>query len=215
MPRIDDIEDGRSEEERSNFFKTVYDRAEGDQSQVPWASEEAKAEVLAWLAAHPAKDGARALDVACGLGENAEALAQAGYQTLAFDVSEKAVKWAKARYPDSLVDYQVGDLFNLPQSWGQFDLVHECYTLQSFPDELRHKAFSSVAQCVAPGGTLLVYARVRADGTEWDQAPWPVMHGEFAAFQEAGLELISEEHFETEGRVSMIPHAFLVYQRPL
>lgn len=213
MPRIENIKDGRSRDERSAFFKEVYEQADGDKEQIPWASEDAKPEVLDWLKANPAKAGARALDVACGLGENAEALSQSGYETTAFDVSPRAIAWAMHRYPDSRVDYKVADMFNLPDDWGQFDLVHECYTLQSFPDEIRHFAFKAVASMVAPGGTLLVYARVRANGSEWEHPPWPVMLGEFKAFEEAGLKLVSEEHFDAPGRDNLIPHAFLVYRR--
>ena len=213
MPRIENIEDGRTQQERSAFFKEVYNQADGDQSQIPWASEEAKTEVIDWLKDNQAKDGARALDVACGLGENAEALADHGYDTVAFDVSPRAIAWAMHRYPDSKVDYQVADLFDLPENWEPFDLVHECYTLQSFPDELRRPAFSAVASMVAPGGTLLVYARVRQNGTEWEHPPWPVMLGEFKTFEECGLTLEKEEHFDVPGKDNLIPHAFLVYRR--
>ncbi|PLW77023.1 class I SAM-dependent methyltransferase [Cohaesibacter celericrescens] len=215
MPPIDDIRDGRSHRERIDFFRAVYHHADGDQKKIPWATEGAKPEVLDWLAANPTPAGARALDVACGLGENAEALAQAGYETVAFDVSDKAIDWAKKRYPNSSVDYHQADLFDLPLDWGRFDLVHECYTLQSLPDELRTNAFDAIARLVAPGGTLLVYARVRPDGSEWEHAPWPVMLGEFDAFIHAGLDLISDSHFDSNGRNGMIPHAFLVYKRPI
>ena len=215
MPRIDDIDDGHSKEERSAFFRAVYDRADGDTSKVPWTNEQAKPEVLGWLATHPARAGARALDVACGLGENAEALADAGYDTLAFDISERAIVWARARFPDSKVDYRVADLFNLPEGWGLFDLVHECYTLQSFPDTLRSQAFGAITEMVAPGGTLLIYARVRSDQTDWPHAPWPVMLSEFTIFEEHGLELISQAHFDAPGGGGMIPHAFLIYKRAM
>lgn len=213
MPRIEDIEDGYSLEERIAFFEAVYQRANGDEGAVPWTTQDAKPEVLDWLASNPAAPQARAVDVACGLGENAEALAKAGYQTLAFDVSEEAIAWAKKRYPDSAVDYHVADMFDLPADFGRFDLVHECYTLQSLPDDLRNPAFAAIADLVKPGGTLLVYARVRPDGSPWDSVPWPVMLSEFKAFEEAGLTLISERHFDAPGRNGLIPHAFLIYRK--
>ena len=213
MPSIDGIEDGNSREERIAFFDAVYHNADGDQDRVPWTTEQAKEQVLEWLCANPAAAGQRALDVACGLGENAEALAAVGYQTLAFDVSAKAVEWAKKRYPESAVSYHEGDLFHLPAEWGQFDLVHECYTLQSLPDDLRADAFYAIARMVAPGGALIVYARVRPDGTDWDHAPWPVPLSEFKQFEEAGLTLESELYFDAPNSQGIpIPHAFLVYR---
>ena len=111
------------------------------------------------------------------------------------------------------MDYHIADLFDLPADFGRFDLVHECYTLQSLPDELRDPAFAAIADLVAPDGTLLVYARVRPDGSPWEDVPWPVMLGEFKAFEEAGLTLVSEVHFDAPSRRGMIPHAFLVYRR--
>ena len=213
MPRIDDIEDGRSHAERIAFFEAVYQQAAGDPTRVPWTNEDAKPELLRWLKENPATEEKRALDIACGLGENAEALASAGYQTTGFDVSAQAIRWVRERFPLSRVDYHVADLFDMPLDWGQFDLVHECYTLQSLPEELREKAFAAIAQMVAPGGWLLVYARIRPDGTSWDHAPWPLMLGEFKAFEEAGLTLVSEEHFDAPGSRGLIPHAFLVYRR--
>ncbi len=72
------------------------------------------------------------LDVGCGLGDNAECFAAEGAKVTAFDFVADAISWAKRRFPQSKVDYRVEDLFALPKDWrDQFDLVHECYTLQA------------------------------------------------------------------------------------
>lgn len=216
---IDDLIDGETLEERKAFFDAVYIRADGDDSQVPWSGEDAKPEVLNWLADNPAPDGAKALDIATGLGEHAQALARAGYKVTAFDLADKAIAWAKTRFPnmptDNPVTYVSADLFNLPKEWGQFELVHECYTIQSLPDDLRIGAFKAIADAVAPGGTLLVYARIRPDGSDWDQAPWPVMPREFLRFEDAGLIKVHEVDFLRDGgRRKDIPHRFAIYRKP-
>ena len=43
----------------------------------------------------------------------------------AFDISASAIEMCRHRYPESVVNYQVADLFNLPSEWLQgFDLVY-------------------------------------------------------------------------------------------
>ena len=98
---------------------------------MPWAHLEPRPLLEDWLAARSLV-GLRALDVGCGLGDNAEALARAGAHVVAFDLVERAVQWARERFPQSAVDYRVADLFDAPSEWrGAFDLVHELYTLQA------------------------------------------------------------------------------------
>ena len=55
--------------------------------------------------------------VACGLGDDAEALAAAGWRVTAFDISPAAIAWCRERFPASPVDYQVQDLSAVPSSW--------------------------------------------------------------------------------------------------
>lgn len=209
-----ELDDGTTLDERKAFFDAVYDRAEGDAAFVPWADMAPKAELLGWLADNPAGDGQRALDVACGLGDNAEALAQAGYETYAFDLSQQAIDWAKERFPTSKVRYEAADLFALPDGWAPFDLVHECYTVQSLPEGLRDGALDAIAACVAPGGTLLVYARTRTEGSPAEHAPWPLMPSEIQRFDNAGLERLHQVDFDVERGERIVPHSFIVYRRP-
>ncbi|MEP2117213.1 MAG: SAM-dependent methyltransferase, partial [Bauldia litoralis] len=59
------------------WFDELYQGADGDTGQVPWADLAPKAGLPEWLADHPG-EGRTALDVGCGLGDNAEAIAAAG-----------------------------------------------------------------------------------------------------------------------------------------
>lgn len=45
-------------------------------------------------------EGLSAVVVGCGLGDDAEALAAAGFAVTAFDVSGSAIAWAKERFPN-------------------------------------------------------------------------------------------------------------------
>ena len=95
----------------------------------------------------------------CGLGDNAEALGQLGYEVTAFDLSPTAVEWARKRFAGSPVTYVAADLFDAPADWaGAFDFVHETYTLQALMPGtgLRQRAARCLAGFLKPGGRLLV-----------------------------------------------------------
>jgi SAM-dependent methyltransferase len=204
---------GGHKADRSAWFDAVYDTAEGDPAAVPWADLAPKQELTDWLADNAAA-GESALDIGCGLGDNAEALAAAGYRTTAFDLSATAIQWARARFPQSPVDYRAANLFDPPPEWlGAFDLVHECYTLQALHGELRENGFAAVARFVAPGGRLLVITRSAEEGTESSGPPWPLVPSELARF--AALGLTCEETFAYEVRRGerVIPHIRAVWRR--
>ena len=204
---------GGKREDRSAWFDAVYETAGDDAAAVPWADLAPKAELVDWLAAHPG-DGQLAVDVGCGLGDNAEALAQAGYRTTGFDLSPKAVAWARQRFPQSAVDYRAADLFDLPADWlGRFDLVHECYTLQALSGDLRERAFAAVASLVAPGGRLLVLTRTAPEGSTPDGPPWPLAPSELGRFSSLGLQRIEHHPYDIRKGERIIAHVRYVWQR--
>ncbi|ADZ70815.1 class I SAM-dependent methyltransferase [Polymorphum gilvum] len=200
--------------ERGAWFQAVYDSAGDDPAAVPWADLAPKDVLVDWLVRHPG-EGRRALDIGCGLGDNAEAIAAAGYRTSAFDLAPGAIEWARKRFPDSPVDYRVGDLFALPTDWvGNFGLVHECYTIQALDDPLRSQAFAAIAALLAPGGTLLVITRTRAEGCAADGPPWPLMPSELVRFEALGLERVSATPYTVERPGRRIPHVLAEFRRP-
>jgi SAM-dependent methyltransferase len=142
-------------------FEEIYRSANGDVAGVPWADKAPRAKLGAWLAAHPG-GGRSAIDVGCGLGDNAALIAKAGYAVTAFDLSETAVAWARSRQASTGIAFHLADLFRLSPIWqGAFDLVHETYNLQAMPLDLREAAARAIAALVAPGGTLLLLSRLR------------------------------------------------------
>jgi 2-polyprenyl-3-methyl-5-hydroxy-6-metoxy-1,4-benzoquinol methylase len=184
---------------RRDWFEAVYALAENDPAAVPWAHLEPRPLLEDWLASRSIV-GLRALDVGCGLGDNAEALAGAGARVTAFDLVERAIQWAHERFPRSEVNYQVADLFNPPKDWrGAFDLVHELYTLQALPEALLPDAARALASFVAPGGTLLVISRAREDGEDLGGPPWPLARKDIEALAVDGLRLVSLEDIPASG----------------
>lgn len=213
--RINRLDHGKiqSQLERREFFETVYETAKRDAALVPWADLHAKNKLSDWLANNPG-NGSKAIDVACGLGDNAEAMASAGYETTAFDFSPRAIGWAQERFPDSPVKYQVADLFDLPNNWSNaFDLVHECFTLQSIPPETLAKSIPAVANLVSPGGTLLVYTRTRPDGESVEGPPWPLEEKHITEFEQHGMSLVIRDDFIVEKPGRTIPHVFCEWRK--
>lgn len=199
--------------ERADWFEQVYAGADGDAAGVPWADLRPKDVLVNWLRKNPGH-GQRAIDIACGLGDNAEAIAAAGYRTVGFDVAPSAIEWAKVRFPHSPVDYRVADLFNPPADWiGAFDLVSECYTIQSLTGAIREAAFAAVARLVKPGGHLLVVARTKEDYVPQPGPPWPLTPSELAHFGALGLVKVASRNYVVERPGRVIPHKFIVYRK--
>ncbi len=184
-----------------SWFDPLYEAAGREAAGVPWANLEACPAVAEYAASHSGSD--KAVIVGCGLGDDAEVVAAAGYVTVAFDISEHAVEWCRERFPDSTVDYRVADLLHLPEDLvGAFDLVIEVRTVQSLPLELRDEAIDAVSSLVAPGGSALVVALSRSDGTIPNGPPWAVSPSELSRFENYGLSVTSKRseagHFVLE-----------------
>ena len=184
-----------------SWFEQLYSQAAGDESAIPWADMTANPNLKAWLEAGKVVGASRsALVVGCGLGDDAELLADIGFRVTAFDISPTSVAWCRQRFPSSPVRYQVADLFDVPRQWRQtFDFVFEAYTLQVLPTELRRAAIGHLAECVAPGGTLLVITRGRDESDDPGTMPWPLWRGELEQFVECDLvETKFEDYIEAE-----------------
>lgn len=194
-------------------FEDIYQSAGGDLASIPWATLAPNPALQQWLAGQAAPDGARALVVACGLGDDAEELARLGYRVTAFDVSPTAIELCRTRFPESTVDYLVADLFDLPDTWTEsFDVVVEIRTLQSLPPELRERAALAIAQTVSPGGRAFVRTAAREPNEPLTSRPWPLTRAELDAFTKAGL--IERELRDEPPRAGRFRTFTAVYQRP-
>jgi 2-polyprenyl-3-methyl-5-hydroxy-6-metoxy-1,4-benzoquinol methylase len=182
----------------TGWFEELYARAQGDPLAIPWANMEPNQLFTSWaMRMNLQGTNQKALQVGCGLGDDAEELAQLGYTVTAFDISGVAIDWCRKRFPDSSVNYTVADLFKIPREWyGSFDFILEIYTLQSLPQEIRARAMECIATCLAPNGKLVVICRGReSSDPAGDTPPWPLTRQDLMAFQRCGLEEAAFEDF--------------------
>jgi len=198
------------------WFEAIYSQAEGEAALVPWGHEVARPEFVEWLEGLSGnRRRGRALDIGCGLGDNAARLAQAGFEVTAFDLSQTAIGWAAKRFPGLGIDWRTADLADPPVEFqGAFDLVNETYTLQALRPPIREAAIQALAGFVKPGGTLLIVGRGRHEDEPEDPPPWPLLRGELDCLVETGLTLVGFEDFHTDRKGCPVRHFRIEYTRP-
>ena len=182
------------------WFEEVYRAHSADAREIPWADFAPNDLLVSWLDEHGAGGlaaGTKACVVGCGLGDDAAELARRGARVTAFDLSPTAIDLARQRFPALATEWHAADLYSLPAPWRRsFDVVFEAYTLQSLPADLRRQAFENIAALVAPGGKLVIVARLREPADAVPAAPpWPLTRAELIDAPPAGLTVEREEEY--------------------
>jgi SAM-dependent methyltransferase len=182
----------------TGWFERLYSEAAAGDAVVPWDRGSPHQILVTWAERRPRDGrGRRALVVGCGLGEDAEYVARLGFDTIAFDVAETAVRTCRERFPDTVVDYRLANLLDPPGPWREaFDLVVESLTVQALPPDLHGRAIVQVGRFVAPGGTLVVVSGVHDPDPAWQGPPWPLRRDEVELFAASGLDTVSIEQVE-------------------
>ncbi|MCH9814113.1 MAG: class I SAM-dependent methyltransferase [Epsilonproteobacteria bacterium] len=186
------------------WFEALYQKAEEDHTQIPWAKLEANPFLVEFLESQINFKG-KALVIGCGLGDDAKVIADAGFETTAIDISQSAIKWAKKRFCDDTIDFQVQDVLALPESFlGHFDFVFEALTIQSLPIAYRPRMIEAVASTVALKGRLLVVAHGKNKGEKFEGPPWPLLVNELGLFRMHDLtQMEFSIHAEPSGLSSL------------
>jgi SAM-dependent methyltransferase len=138
----------------------------------------------------------RALDLACGEGQNAIWLATLGWQVTGVDYSEVAIAKARGRAEREGVDadFVCADLVSYEPEAAAFDLVVVLYL--HIPSRERRLVLARAAAAVASGGTFLLVGHDTLNMTEGVGGPSdPDIHftpDEIAA-ELPGLEIVKAE----------------------
>jgi 2-polyprenyl-3-methyl-5-hydroxy-6-metoxy-1,4-benzoquinol methylase len=109
---------------------------------------------------------ARALDLACGEGQNAIWLATLGWEVTGVDYSNVAIDKARARAAREgvQVHFVCADLLEYEPSPGAFELVILLYF--HIPSRERRAVLASAAGALAPSGTLVLVGHDLTNMTE-------------------------------------------------
>jgi SAM-dependent methyltransferase len=185
------------------WFDELYAAGASGRVQMPWSRTDPHPLLVDWAEARElAGAGRRAVVVGCGLGADAEYIADRGFDTIGFDISETAIRIAERRFPGSVVQYVVADLLDPPRRWLRaFDLAVEIITVQALPEPPRGEAIANVSRLVGPRGRLLVVAGVHDDSRLPDpNPPWPLRRTEIEAFAMDGLTIEKIEIVTAPGR---------------
>ncbi len=139
---------------RKIFFYFWYWR------QPPWDTEITPPEVHDFLVQNPP---GRALDLGCGTGTNAIILAQQGWQVTGVDFVAKPIRAArkKARQAQVEVDFRVGDVTQLSDIEGPFDLILDIGCYHSLSPKGMEAYRSNVTRLLGQGGTFMLYVFFR------------------------------------------------------
>jgi SAM-dependent methyltransferase len=183
------------------WFEQLYAGACSQGWVVPWADRKPNPNLVElYEKVRHRGFGSSALKVGCGLGDDAEWLAEQGFDVTAFDISPSAIAECRRRFPASRVRYLAVDLFEAPSEWvGAFDLVQESYTLQVLPADIRGEALRRICGFVAPGGYMLFVCRGRVPSEPPGSMPWPLTRDELAVTAALGLrEVLFEEYMDRE-----------------
>jgi len=180
----------------TEWFEELYKKHKENHQNIPWARGDVNPLLRVYLEDETQKHKGRALVIGCGLGDDAHALCEAGYEVLAIDISETALEIAKERSKGLNITYEKQDIFDMPAKYNSyFDFVFEALTIQSLPEKFRERMIEAVAKTLAPKGRLLVVAHQKT--REFDGPPWPLTKEQIDMFKNHALsELAFEIHTE-------------------
>jgi ubiquinone/menaquinone biosynthesis C-methylase UbiE len=101
-------------------------------------------------------DAARVLDVPCGTGRHAVALAERGFHVAGLDISDAVLDVARKAGPT--LDLRQGDMRELPWPDESFDAVINLWTAFGYFESQGEdeRALAEFARVLAPGGTLIL-----------------------------------------------------------
>ena len=207
----------REHQERDDpfgWFDSIYTDAEGDHKAVFWADLVPNPYLVDWLKSHPVTWlKKKAIAIGCGVGDDAEAMAEAGYEVTAFDIAPTAIELCKKRYPHTKVNYMIADLFDHPVEWeNDYDLVYECNTIQVLPGKYRREAMDAMSGLLTEEGELLVSCRSRNSGEDEDAIPLPLDKKEIDGFMDFALVEKSFVAYDDE-QDPPVPHFFATYKK--
>ena len=187
----------------NDFFENIYKESQGDEDKVPWAEMQTDKYLAEYLEMNLGEG--KAIVIGCGLGDDAAALEEAGFDVTAIDISETAIQWAKERYDYTDINFFVQDIFELPSDMlAQYDFIFESRTIQSLPLEFRNRIIEAISSLMSSRAKALVIANGKQEGEKFDGPPWPLEYNELRLFENHGCNELEFSIFESDNKASKL-----------
>jgi SAM-dependent methyltransferase len=171
----------------------------------PWDSGISPPELLEFIADHPP---GYAIDIGCGTGTNVITLAKNGWSVTGIDFVPRAIQIAKRKAYKANVSpvLSVGDVTNLKQISGQFDLALDMGCFHGVKDRVAY--LKELKHVLAPGGYWLIYGIFKSD--QFPTRPG-LLPDDIGLIKANGLELIfRKDGFDKRDR----PSAWFLFKNP-
>jgi len=152
------------------LFHTIADRYDLITRLLSFGRDRHWKERLAGLAR--VDRGTSALDLACGTGDIAFALARRGARVTGLDLTHRMLQLARQRPDARGVRFVTGDMMALPFPDATFDLVTTGYGIRNVPRI--EPALAEIRRVLRPGGMLL--------SLDFDRPPNPLVRGVYLGY---------------------------------
>lgn len=181
-------------------WQTLY--AEEDVSKLPWFYQDLDPDLAAALKTHNITQG-RFLDLGCGPGTQAAALAHMGFEVVGSDLSKAAIE--KAQALSSEVTFVEDDILNTQLQPG-FDYIFDRGCFHCLPPETREQYVQTIHHLLKPNGYLFLKP-FSTDNPEWGYGPYRFTKTDLHAIFEPAFQIISIDDTVYQGSLEEKPKA--------
>ena len=163
----------RQRDGTAEWFTSFFDAAYVAQLREEKSPAQTRREVDFLLRALRPAPGARILDVPCGYGRHAAALARRGFRVVGVDLSRAMIAEARRRFAERpRLTFVRRDMRRIAYR-GEFDAVVNLYTSFGYFTPAQNQAvLRRLARALRPGGTLLVDHRDPVYDATLPRRPW-------------------------------------------